>query len=168
MELSRASSYVGHTVTIRTRLTTGEFREIEGRVDFVVYENNKAFLSIDGSLYRAEDVYAVVDPQYKLAYDLAMAFAISLNMLPSLENLTLADADKVDNLMAGYATMTPYQQEFVANELLQRLLSYVTRISELRALADNNTPPPDDDTPPVDGDDDDVPPVDDGSDGTDA
>jgi len=132
MEMSRASSYVGQTVTIRTRMSNGEFMEFEGRVDFVAFENGKALLSIDGNYYNVSDVYAVVDPEYKLAYDLAMAFARALNALPSLDNLTLADAEVIDNLKDGYNAMSAYQQSFIANDLLERLAAYVARIDQMR------------------------------------
>ncbi|MDR2547160.1 MAG: flagellar hook capping protein [Lachnospiraceae bacterium] len=155
LELSRASSYVGHTVTVRTRMTNGEFREIEGRVDYVIYENNRAFLSIEGNLYRADDVFAVVDPQYKMAYDLAMAFAVAVNILPSLENLTLSYAEQVDNLKDGYNAMTAYQQSFIANDLLERLQAYVARIELLREAAGGQSSANSDDDEQVDGDADD-------------
>ena len=132
MEMSRASSYVGQTVTVRTRMTNGEYMELEGRVDFVAFENGKALLSIDGNYYNISDVYAVVDPEYKRAYDLAMAFARALNALPGLDNLTLAEAEIIDNLKDGYNAMNAYQQSFIANDLLERLAAYVARIDQMR------------------------------------
>jgi flagellar basal-body rod modification protein FlgD len=136
LEMSRATSYVGQTVTVRTKMATGEYREIEGKVDFVIFENGKAMVSIDGALYNASDVYAVVNPEYKQAYDLAMAFAIALNTLPDIGNLTLSDGELIDNLKDGYNAMNSYQQGFIANELLERLQEYVTWIAALRAAAD--------------------------------
>jgi flagellar basal-body rod modification protein FlgD len=156
LELSRASSYVGQTVTIRSKTSTGEIREIEGKVDFVVFENGKAFLSINGSLYNVADVYAAVDPEYKAAYDLAIAFAKALDSLPDPDNITLAEAELIDNLKDGYNAMSGYQQGFIANALTELLGKYVARVAELRAAAENkNTPPPDDtggdgDAPPAD------------------
>ena len=61
MELSRASSMVGKLVEVQSIDANGEAKSVQGKVEYVSYENNKAFVSIDGSLYSAEDVVAVVD-----------------------------------------------------------------------------------------------------------
>jgi flagellar basal-body rod modification protein FlgD len=140
LELSRASSYVGQIVTIRTKTATGEFREVEGKVDFVIFENNKAMVSVGGQLFNVSEVYATVDAEYKNAYDLAVAFGEALNSLPHSSNLSLSDADLIDNLRDGYNAMTSYQQSFIANSLLERLSEYVTAALILRALA-TYTPP---------------------------
>ena len=50
-ELARASSMVGKEVYIKTVDTTGKVRTVTGKVDYVVFENNKAFLAIDEKLY---------------------------------------------------------------------------------------------------------------------
>jgi flagellar basal-body rod modification protein FlgD len=136
LEMSRATQYVGQTVTIHTKMSTGEYREIEGVVDFVIFENGKALVSIDGALYPASEVYAVVNPEYKQAYDLAMAFAIALNSLPELNNLTLSDGELIDNLKDGYNAMNSYQQSFIAEALLEKLQEYVAWIAALRAAVD--------------------------------
>jgi flagellar basal-body rod modification protein FlgD len=132
MEMSRASSYVGQNVTIRTRMSTGEFREVEGKVDYVVFENNKALLSIDGALYNAADVYASIDGQYKTAHDLALAFARAMNDLPSVENITISEADMIDNLKDGFNAMSGYQQSFIANTLIEKLQNYIAALDKLR------------------------------------
>ena len=50
-DLSRASSLVGEHVYIKTRNSAGVENLKYGKVDYVVYENNKAYLSIEESLY---------------------------------------------------------------------------------------------------------------------
>ena len=71
MELSRASSMVGKLVNVETTNSNGETKQVQGMVEYVTYENNKAYVSIDGTLYSADDVVAVVDETYQDAYDLA-------------------------------------------------------------------------------------------------
>ncbi|MCL2052040.1 MAG: hypothetical protein FWG91_09995 [Lachnospiraceae bacterium] len=146
MEMSRATSYVGQFVTIRTRMTNGEFHEVEGRVDYVVFENNKALLSIDGQLYNANDVYATIDGNYKIAFDLADAFTRAINELPFVDNITLDDGELIDNLKDGFNAMSGYQQNFIAKALIEKLQEYITAIDQLRAAA---KPPeePDEETP---------------------
>jgi len=136
LDLSRASSYVGQTVTIRTKMPNGEMREIEGKVDFVVFENNKALVSVNGVLYSASDVYAVVESEYKWAFDLATAFKNAIDGLPDINNIALSDAEVIYNLRDGFNGMSSYQQDFIANSLLIKLGEYVAKIDELKKLAD--------------------------------
>ncbi|MCL2719143.1 MAG: hypothetical protein FWE14_10240 [Lachnospiraceae bacterium] len=135
IEMQRASSYVGQFVTVRTRMSNGEFREVEGRVDYVVFENNRALLSIDGALYNANDVYAAIDGNYKTAFDLAAAFAKALSDLPSVDNISLGDGEMIDNLKDGFNAMSGYQQSFIANALIEKLQEYITAIDKLREAA---------------------------------
>ena len=46
MELSRASQLVGQEVWIKTTTSTGGSGYIQGQVDYVVYENGKAYVSV--------------------------------------------------------------------------------------------------------------------------
>lgn len=148
MEMSRASSYVGQHVTVRTRMSTGEYKEVEGKVDYVVFENNKALLSIDGALYNAADVYAAIDGQYKTAFDLAQAFAKAMGTLPgNAGNVSLGDAELIDNLKEGFNAMSGYQQSFIANSLIEKLQSYIAALDKLRENAEAVTPPADDKNP---------------------
>ena len=60
MELSRASSMVGKVVEIRTMTSTGDYKSVQGSVEYVTYENGKAYVSVDGALYSADDVVAMI------------------------------------------------------------------------------------------------------------
>ncbi len=136
MELSRASSYVGQEVVIRTTLSTGEVQEIEGVVEYVVYENNKAMVSVDGALYSASDIYATKSAQYSTAVELATAFVDAMEAMPSVDDLTLSDADVVENLREGFNNMTKYQQSMIPTELIPKLQEYVDRMAILNFKKD--------------------------------
>ena len=157
IEMQRASSYVGQHVTIRTKMPNGRFVEVEGRVDYVIFENNRALLSIEGQLYNAADVYAAIDGNYKTAHDLAMAFARAINELPGVDSINLGHGEMIDNLKNGFNAMTAYQQSFIANALVERLSTYIAALDRIRAAANppaNNPPvnnPPAND-PPEDDD----------------
>ena len=131
MELSRASSMVGQLVEIQSTDSNGETKSLQGKVDYVSYENNKAYVSIDGVLYSADDVVAVVDQEYQNAFDLAVAFATAMNKLPSLDNLTVEDKEAVETLQEGFNNMTSYQQSFIANDYIEALQEYVERMAQL-------------------------------------
>lgn len=131
LELSRASTLVGQTVSVNTTDSTGKSTTIQGVVDYVVYENNKAYVSIGGELYSLDDVYGVANQQYLDAYDKALAFGIAMNKLPSYENLTLDDKEDVDKLKEIYDGMSNYEKTFVAKDFTDKLDRYVKRIEEL-------------------------------------
>ena len=133
MELSRASSMVGKLVEVQTTNSNGEVKSIQGTVEYVTYENNKAYVSIDGNLYSADDVTAVVDQTYQTAVDLAVAFLNAMDKLPSLENLTL---NAVTTLQNGFNNMTSYQQSFISDSYIEKLQKYVERMAILTEEAD--------------------------------
>lgn len=131
MELSRASSMVGNLVEISTTDSGGNSKTIQGTVDYVSYENNKAYVSIDGTLYSADDVTAIISEEYQDAYDLALSFCTAVNQLPLLSQLTYQDRETIETLSSGYNSMTSYQQGFVDNEYVTKLQQYVERMEEL-------------------------------------
>lgn len=138
MELSRASSMVGKLVTVETTDSKGDSKQVQGMVEYVAYENNKAFVSIEGTLYSIDDVVAVVDETYQDAYDLAGLFIEAMGELPLLEDLTLEDKSAVEVLQQGYNNMTAYQQTFIPDAYVELLQKYVARIAELVAEAEAN------------------------------
>lgn len=131
LELSRASTMVGQTVSVNTTDSTGKTTTIQGMVDYVVYENNKAYVSIGGNLYSLDDVYGVADTKYLDAFDKAEALAAAIVKLPSYENLTLDDKEYVDELKEIYDGMSKYEKSFMANALVDRLNKASDRMDEL-------------------------------------
>ena len=135
MELTRASSLVGKMVEIQTTDSNGNAKSVQGTVEYVVYENNQAFVSVDGNLYSADDVKAVIDVNYQTALDLAVAFVAAMNKLPALEDITLNDKEAIETLQKGFNSMTSYQQSFIANSLIEKLQKYVEMIAKLEEAA---------------------------------
>lgn len=131
LELSRASTLVGQTVSVNTTDSTGRTTTIQGMVDYVVYENNKAYVSIEGNLYSLDDVYGVADTKYLDAYDKAETLAAAIVKLPSYENLTLDDKEYIDELKEIYDGMSKYEKSFMASSLVDRLNKASDRMNEL-------------------------------------
>lgn len=144
MELTRASSMVGKLVTIETTDNAGNTKQIQGTVEYVTYENNKAYVSVDGALYSLDDVIAIVDETYQDAFDLAATFTAAMDELPEYELLTLEDQEAVGILQQAYNSMTAYQQTFIPDSYVQKLQKYVARIAELLAAAEENSGSSDD------------------------
>lgn len=135
-ELARATSLVGEHVYVKTTGSDGEPKYIYGKVDYVAYENNKAYVSIEESLYSLDDVDTVVDLEYKNAYDKAYDFTTRLNKLPNPTRVDLSNAEEIDELEKIYNEMTDYEKSFIATETVKNLNKYVERIKELRASAE--------------------------------
>lgn len=135
-ELSRATSLVGEEVYVKTTDSSGKPSYIYGKVDYVVFENGKAYLAIDEKMYALDDLDTVVDLEYKLAYDKAYDFTEKLNKLPGTKRIDLSHADKVDELEKIYNEMTDYEKSFVASDTVKRLNEYIERIKEVRKAAE--------------------------------
>lgn len=132
MDLQRASSLVGKEVYVETTTAEGESKMIRGKVDYVSFENNKAYVFINETAYPLEDVQSIVDSEYSKAYDMATELLIGINKLPALENVDLADAETIDKLKETYDNMTDYQKSFVAKEKADLLNAYAEKIAQLR------------------------------------
>lgn len=136
MDLQRAGSLVGQMVRVKTTNTSGDTNYVEGKVDYVAYENGKAFVSIQGNLYSIDDLDTVADKEYLEAYEMASEWIIALNKLPSVANISLDDAEDIDALKAAYDKMNDYQKSFIASEKVKDLNAYVERLAELRKIAE--------------------------------
>jgi flagellar basal-body rod modification protein FlgD len=152
MDLFRASSLVGETVLLKVKDSQGRETTVQGNVDYVVYEKNKAYLSVNGDLYSMDDLDTVADPTYLEAYKLGADFLNILNKLPEIENLSLADRDKVEKLDKMYSGMNDYQKSFLTDEQVELMKKYVKKMKDMVASAENKG---DDDGGDDDGDGDD-------------
>lgn len=135
-DLARASSLVGETVYIKTTNTKGEAEYVDGKVDYVVFENNKAYLAINESLYSIDDLDTIVDLDYKKAYDKALDFSVRLNKLPAVNGIDMRDAKEIDELVKIYEEMTDYEKSFVAKETKEKLDEYAAKLVEVRLKAE--------------------------------
>jgi len=136
MDLFRASSLVGETVLLKVRDSQGRETTIQGNVDYVVYEKNKAYLSVNGDLYSMDDLDTVADPTYLEAYKLGADFLNILNKLPDISNLTIADREKVEKLGKMYDDMNDYQKSFLSDEQVDKMKKYVAKMKDLVAIAE--------------------------------
>jgi flagellar basal-body rod modification protein FlgD len=61
---SQGADLVGKAVIMKTESSSGESGYICGRVDYMVTENSKVYLSINGSLYDIDDLDTVLEEDY--------------------------------------------------------------------------------------------------------
>ena len=156
-EFARASALVGQQVYVKTVTSSGEPIYKFGKVDYVVYEGNKAYLAIEEELYSLDDLDTVVDAAYKLAYDKAEDFTIKLNKLPKVTAVDLSNAEAIEELKKIYEEMTDYEKTFLATDTVKRYNEYVVKLEEVRNAAEeaekNKNPDEGDESKGDDGED---------------
>ena len=142
MDLSRASGMVGQTVEVTTTDENGVENTIMGKVDYVKYENGKALVAIDESLYSLDDVTYVCDKEYLEAYQMAETLVKKLMKLPEVEKVSLSDQESVEEVIGAFDGMNDYQKTFIAKQLQDDIEAYRKKMAEVvkaaQDLADNN------------------------------
>ena len=138
MTLQRASSLVGQYVFMKVTDSSGNTTYPEGYVDYVVYENNKAYLSIDENLYSIDDLDTVADSTYMQASKIAEAFVKEMNKLPASAKVTKDDLKSIEDLITVYENMTSYQKEFLGKENTAIYEEYVAKFQELAVVPISN------------------------------
>ena len=141
MDLQRASGLVGQMVCVEFTTEAGIDRVVEGIVDYVYYESGTPFVSINGELYKAEDVTNVYDATYIEATELASAWIKEYNSLPRLEDVTLGDYEKVAALYTSLEQFSDYTKGFISDEMESELKTYVEKVVALKKTetGSNNT-----------------------------
>lgn len=138
MTLQRASSLVGQYVFMKVTDSTGNTTYPEGTVDYVVYENNKAYLSIDETLYSIDDLDTVADSTYMQAVKVIDAFVTEMDKLPVAAKVTQDDLQSIEDLIIVYENMTSYQKEFLGEENTAVYEEYVAKFQELAVTPISN------------------------------
>lgn len=131
MTLQRASSLVGQYVFMKVTDGSGNTNYAEGMVDYVVFENNKAYLSINETLYSIDDLDTIADSNYMTASQIAEAFLTEMNKLPLPAKVTQDDLARIESLITVYENMTSYQQKFLGDENNALYKEYVVKFQDL-------------------------------------
>jgi len=136
MDLMRASGLVGQEVVINRTDDDGNTKTIQGKVDYVTYENSKAYLSINGLLYSIDDLANVIDDDYSAASDKAEKFTEKVNDLPSINLVNESNLDTIDELVSQYNAMSEYEQGFISSDVVTALQKYAEKAAEIRLAAE--------------------------------
>ena len=138
-ENANASNLVGKQVILKvTSETTGQTTYVDGRVDYVMYENGEVFLSVNDQLYPASTLDTVADSEYYEGVTIATSLKDMVGSLPLMENLTVEWNKAVTQLRDVYDGMTDYQKQFVPTETLTILKEYEDRMQQLVAQEEEN------------------------------
>lgn len=136
MTLSRASEMVGKEVIVESTSESGKTTTVQGQVEAVTYQGNKAYVSIDGTLYSVDDVVQIVDDEYQAGIEAISTINKELEKLPKIEQVTLNDATSILNIYNTYASMTDYQVEMLGEDKEKVISEYVSKLNELLAAAE--------------------------------
>ena len=138
-ENANASNLVGKQVILKvTSETTGQTNYVDGRVDYVMYQNGEVFLSVNDQLYPASTLDTVADSEYYEGVTIATSLKDMVESLPTMDNLTLGWQKAVTQLRDVYDGMSDYQKQFVSTETLTTLREYEDRMQELVAQEEEN------------------------------
>lgn len=136
MDLQRASALVGEEVYIKTTTSSGDTKYVQGKVDYVIYENGKAYLSINEEKYSIDDLDTILDQEYLNAFEKATNFVNKLNKLPNVLGIDMTDAETIDELEKEYNEMNDYEKSFVAKDVVTSLNKYIEKLKEVRLAAE--------------------------------
>ena len=131
MNSMKAKDLVGEYAILKVTGENGTTDYISGKVDYVTYENEKAFLSINGSLYSIDDLDTVASEEYMEAYELASNVAEMLKSLPSVDNLTSSYKETVDAIDEKTSNMTDYQKTFLDKSVFDKINEYVAKMKKI-------------------------------------
>ena len=111
----------------------GNTKTVQGYVEKVVYNGNKAYLSIDGALYSIDDLKQVIDEDYLDGTNAVEAIETVLAKLPKPENVTLNDVSNILDAYTIYSSLTDYQASLLSTDTKDKLDQYVIRANDLIA-----------------------------------
>ncbi len=139
----KAQDLVGQNVIMKVTNEKGNTDYISGKVDYVVYEEDEAYLSINDSLYSVKDLDTVASPEYMEAYELASSVAAKLKKLSALENVSAADEAAIREIRDIAYAMTPYQKTFLQDSVYEKIDEYYNKLLSVLGSDDNesNTEP---------------------------
>ena len=148
LTMSRANEMAGKSVVIHHKEAAGgATQEIEGIVDYVTFENNKAKVYVNGSAYEVDEVYAVMDDSYSQKAEIAEQFQKKIDELPKLYELTKESAKLVENLGNTYDQLDSTTKSLIPSEYVTTLMQYVTRCTDAGWIGGNASA---DETPKTD------------------
>ena len=117
MELSRYSTYVGKEVIIETTDGSGKSSQTRGFVDYVTFEEGKAYLSIEGNLYKASDIVSVISSEFSTAEEVAKQFAKTIKDLPAVDQISIENnGNTITNLLNLYNSLGDYEKGFLDDD----------------------------------------------------
>lgn len=133
MDVLRANSLVGKEVIMKvTSESTGETSYERGVVDYIVMEDGKALLNINGSNYSLSDLDTVASDEYFIAYDFYNEFVAKMDALPGINSIDASYEGAIKELYDMYSGMTEYQKEYMESYAPLYIENYNSYIDKMK------------------------------------
>ena len=128
----QAQGLVGQHVIMKVTGNDGETNHVDGKVDYVVYENGKAYLSIKDNLYSIDDLDTVADNEYMEAYEIGLNVASLLKNLPDVDDITIVDEAKIKEITDITDNLNDYQKSFLQDSIFEKIDEYKEKMQQLK------------------------------------
>lgn len=132
MDQLRANSMVGKEVVMKvTSESTGEVSYKDGIVEYVLVENGKTMLVIDGDKYSIDDLDSVLSDEYSEALGKYREWKAKFSALPSLQFVNDQYEGALKELFDDYYAMDDYQKSFMekyAADYLDLFQQYLAKL----------------------------------------
>lgn len=138
LTMSRANEMIGKSVIINHKEQTGNVQEIEGVVDYVSFENNKAKVYVNGTAYNVDEVYSVMDDSYTQKQSDAQKFENDVKNLPNIFELKQSDAKTIEGFANMFDAFDNTTKSLIGSDIVSTLMRYVSACVESGWI--NNTP----------------------------
>ncbi len=129
-----ASSLTGKQVILATQDQNGNTKYVEGRVDYVLYQNGEVFLSVNDGLYPLSTLDTVADDGYYEAANMSNTFSGMMSKFPNMDNITASYKGAIQEARDFYESMSDYQKRFVKATDLAKLAQLEEKVAELVKL----------------------------------
>ena len=124
----KAQDLVGQDVIMKVTNAAGNTDYVAGKVDYVVYEEGEAYLSIKDSLYSVVDLDTVASPDYMAAYNMASEVAKEMEDLPPVEEVTSANEKAIRKIKETTDNMDSYQKTFLQESVYEKIDEYYNKL----------------------------------------
>ena len=143
-ENANASNLVGKQVILKvTSETTGQTTYVDGRVDYVMYENGEVFLSVNDQLYPASSLDTVADSEYYEGVTLATTLKDMVAGLPIMENLTVESLVISDGCTHSFIESFTYSETITEIQINDEILedaAFIEKMPNLKKILLNVDP----------------------------
>ncbi len=128
MKTIQANSLVGQVVA----LTDDDYNEIAGKVEYVrTDDDGTMYASVNQKEYELDKIESVVEESFYNAKMLANSFVDAVEKLPTAEQLTLGDEEKVANATVLYNSLDDYSRKFIEDDVIKYFQTIYARFGEL-------------------------------------
>ncbi len=110
-----------------------------GIVDYVMYQDDEIYVSVNNKLYSLDDVDTVSTEEYYEAVVAAKNINTMLGKLPKLSELTTTSKSDIENIRKVYDGLTDYQKRYVDSDDVTKLEQYEEKMKELEEKESSTT-----------------------------